>query len=144
LCWGAVPAVAALARRHPETSIVVDHLGLLQPFHPPAPADPWRDLDQVLALASLDNVSIKVSGACTLSHQPFPYPDIWEPLGRLFDRFGFDRLMWGTDWTRAIELLTYREGVDAFRLSELLSADERTALMGGTVAAVYNWSPTNG
>jgi hypothetical protein len=38
--------------------------------------------------------------ACTLSPQPFPYRDIWDPLGRVFDVFGFDRCMWGTDWTR--------------------------------------------
>ena len=28
-------------------------------------------------------------------------------------RSGLDRCMWGTDWTRATELLTYKEGVAA-------------------------------
>ncbi len=141
LCWGAAPAVAELAARHPNTRLVVDHLGLVQPFEPPAPPDPWRRLDDVLALAAHDNVAVKVSGACTLAHEPFPYPDIWPPLERLFEAFGFDRLMWGTDWTRAVELLTYREGVDAFRLSDRLSDHERAALMGGTLASIYNWAP---
>ena len=104
LCWGVVPLVGELAARHPDTRIVVDHLGLLQPFEPPAPAEPWADLPLVLDLANHDNVAVKVTGACTLAHEPFPYADIWEPLGRLFDAFGFDRLLWGTDWTRAVEL----------------------------------------
>ena len=68
-------------------------------------------------LAVHDNVAVKVSGACTLSHEPFPYEDIWDPLDRVFDAFGFDRCMWGTDWTRAVGLLTYDQGVEAFRVA---------------------------
>jgi predicted TIM-barrel fold metal-dependent hydrolase len=85
---------------------------------------------------------VKVSGACTLSLAPFPYRDIWDPLARVFDAFGFDRCMWGTDWTRAVALLTYEQGVDAFRVTDRLSADERAALMGGTLQRIYDWRPT--
>src|SRR5207248_1138513 len=83
------------------------------PFVPPPPAEPFADLPKVLALAAYPNIAIKITGACTLSHQDFPYPDIWEPLARIFDAFGFDRCLWGTDWTRAMALLTYAQGVDA-------------------------------
>ena len=76
-----------------------------------------------------------------MSHQPFPYPDLWQPLGEIFEAFGFARCMWGTDWTRAVELLSYAQGVDAFRLSEQLSDSERSTLMGGTLARIYRWSP---
>jgi predicted TIM-barrel fold metal-dependent hydrolase len=51
--------------------------------------------------------AIKITGACTLSHEPFPHLDIWDPLGRIVDAFGLDRCMCGTDWTRAVKLLTY-------------------------------------
>ena len=81
------------------------------------------------------------SGACTLSHRPFPYPDIWEPLGRIFEAFGLGRCMWGTDWTRAVNLLTYEQGVEAFRVTDQLSDSERAELMGGTLGKIYNWSP---
>lgn len=142
LCWGMIDVVDGLARRHPETTIVVDHLGLQQPFEPPPPADPWAELPAVLALAELPNVAVKVTGACTLSHEPYPFADLWDPLARLFDAFGFDRLLWGTDWTRAVELITYRDGVDAFRFTDRLDDAERAALMGGTLSSIYGWSPT--
>ena len=90
--------------------MVIDHLGLQQPFEPPAPPEPWADLPKLLALAAHANVMVKITGACTLSHQPFPYTDIWDPLWRIFDAFGLDRCLWGTDWTRAVALLTYRAG----------------------------------
>src|SRR5262252_405246 len=142
LCWGRLEQAGQLAARNPNTQIVIDHLGLQQPFKPPPPAQPWADLPKVLALAQHDNVAIKISGACTLSHEKFPYNDIWDPLGRLFDAFGFHRCMWGTDWTRAVKLLTYKEGVEAFRVTSRLSDSDRAQLMGGAVAQIYKWSPS--
>ncbi len=144
MCSGKLPLLAELARRHPDTQIVVDHVGLIQPSKPPAPPETFGDLANVVSLAEYPNVAIKISGACTLSHQPFPYPDIWEPLAKVFDAFGFDRCMWGTDWTRAVGLLTYEQGVETFRVTDQLSDAERSALMGGTLAKIYNWSPVKG
>ena len=138
---GKLPLLRELARRNPDTAVIIDHLGLAQPFEPPPPAEPFADLPNVLSLAELDNVTIKISGAGTLSHQPFPYADIWEPLARIFDAYGLERCMWGTDWTRAVKLLTYEQGVEAFRVSDRLSDADRAVLMGGTLSRVYNWSP---
>ncbi len=142
LCWGRLDQAAGLAARNPDTVLVVDHLGLQQPFHPPPPAEPWADLPMVLALAGQPNIRIKISGACTLSHEPFPYDDIWDPVLKIIGAFGLDRCMWGTDWTRATELLTYRQGVEPFRVTSRLSDSDRAALMGGTLQSVYKWSPS--
>ena len=141
LIWGRIEQARELAARNPNTSIVIDHLGMQQPFDPPAPPDPFGELPKVLELAKLANVSIKISGACTLSHQPYPYKDIWDPLFRIFDAFGFNRCLWGTDWTRAVNLLTYKQGVDAFRVIDRLSDSDRATLMGGALAHIYDWSP---
>jgi predicted TIM-barrel fold metal-dependent hydrolase len=138
-CTGRLEQARELAARNPNTQLVIDHLGLSQPHEPPAPAQPFADLPKLLALAAHDNVAVKVSGACTLSHEPFPYKDIWDPLGRVFDAFGFNRCMWGTDWTRAVGMLTYKQGVDAFRITDRLSEGDRAALMGETLARLYDW-----
>ncbi len=141
LCWGRLEQARAMAARHPDTAIVIDHLGLQQPFEPPPPAQPFADLPNVLKLAAHPNVAIKISGACTLSREAFPYNDIWDPLSRIFDAFGFDRCLWGTDWTRAVGLLTYKQGVDAFRGTDRLSDGDRGMLMGGALQRVYRWPP---
>ena len=65
--------------------------------HHPRPPEPWADLPKVLELAKPKNAVIKVSGACTLSEQSYPFPDIWDPLAHLFDAWGFERRLWGTD-----------------------------------------------
>ncbi len=141
LCWGKLPLLGELARRNPQTQVVLDHVGLRQPLEPSVLAEPFADLANVIELARCDNVAIKISGACTLSRQPFPYDDLWKPLGQIFEAFGFERCMWGTDWTRAVGLLTYEQGVEAFRATDQLSDSERSALMGGSLARIYNWSP---
>jgi predicted TIM-barrel fold metal-dependent hydrolase len=141
MCWARLEQAAQLATRNPDTQLVIDHLGLQQPFEPPAPADPFAELRKLLALAAHDNIAVKISGACTLSHEPFPYKDIWDPLARIFDAFGFGRCLWGTDWTRAVGLLTYEQGVEAFRVTDRLSDSDRAMLMGGALQRVYNWSP---
>jgi len=139
-CTGRLEQAGELAARNPDTQLVIDHLGLQQPLAPPAPPQPFADLPKVLALAAHPNIAIKISGACTLSHEGFPYKDIWDPLGRIFDAFRFGRCMWGTDWTRAVALLTYEQGVEAFRVTDRLSDSDRALLMGDTLARVYNWS----
>src|SRR5438045_1984107 len=48
---GRLEQAKELAARNPNTQLVIDHLGLQQPFEPPAPAHPWADLPKVLALA---------------------------------------------------------------------------------------------
>ena len=50
--------------------------------------------------------------------------------------------MWGTDWTRAVELLDYEQGVEAFRVTDQLSDTERATLMGGSLTKIYKWSPS--
>jgi predicted TIM-barrel fold metal-dependent hydrolase len=141
---GRLEQVAELAKRNPNTTLVIDHLGLEQPMKPPAPKEPWVELPKLLTLAPHKNIVVKISGACTLSHEPFPYKDIRQPVGRIIDTFGLDRCMWGTDWTRAVNLLTFKQGVDAFRARDWLSDSDRAALMGGTLTKVYGWSPKKG
>jgi predicted TIM-barrel fold metal-dependent hydrolase len=86
-------------------------------------------------------VVIKVSGACTLSKQPYPFLDIWDPLQRVFDAWGFERCLWGTDWTRAFAVVNYENAVKPFLKTKRLSDSERAMLMGGACAKAYRWSP---
>jgi predicted TIM-barrel fold metal-dependent hydrolase len=141
LCWDNLGAGIALIDRHPDARFVLDHLGLMQHDTPPPPSQPWAELPKALDLARRPNAVIKVSGACSLAYQPYPFPDIWDPLARVFDAWGFDRCLWGTDWTRTFAVVNYEQAVEPFRQTSRLSDDERAMLMGGTCAKVYGWSP---
>src|SRR5260370_23055144 len=114
MATGRLEQAGQLAARNPGTQLVIDHLGLPQPQQPPAPPQPFAELPKLLALAAHDNVTVKISGAGTLSHQPFPYKDLWDPLCRIFDPFAFNRGLWGPDGNRPARWCTHREGAEAF------------------------------
>jgi predicted TIM-barrel fold metal-dependent hydrolase len=141
LCWGNLDQGTALIDRHPDTRFIIDHLALKQPRVPPAPANAWIELPKVLELSKRKNAVIKVSGACTLSREPYPFADIWDPLSRVFDAWGLDRCLWGTDWTRASAVLNYEQAVEPFLATDRLSHNDRAMLMGGACAKAYGWSP---
>jgi hypothetical protein len=82
-----------------------------QPRVSPAPPQPWADLPTALEIAMRPNAVIKVRGACTLSREPYPFPDIWDPLARVFDAWRLDRCLWGTEWTRAFAVVNYEQAV---------------------------------
>ena len=144
LFWGNLEAGTALLDRHPDTRFVLDHMAIMQPRTPPAPEKPWADLPKVLDLAKRKNAVIKVSGACTLSKKPYPFDDIWDPLARIFDAWGIDRCLWGTDWTRANAVVNYEQAVRPFVETDRLTESERAMLMGGSCAKVYKWAPRKG
>jgi L-fuconolactonase len=138
-CSGRLEVIDELAGSFPETQFVLDHLGMPQSDVPPPPADPFADLDHVLALARHPNLAIKLTGACNYAREPFPYPDLREPVGRIIEAFGIDRSMWGTDWQRSTRNYTYEQGLSAFRDHWPMSDTERAALLGGTAMRIYRW-----
>ena len=69
-------------------------------------------------------------------------PNLWDPLVRIFDAFGLQRCLWGTDWTRAIKVVSYRDGVEAFRVTDRLSDSDKAMLMGEALTRVYKWAPS--
>ncbi len=140
-CWDNLEAATALIDRHPQTRFIVDHIGIQQPRTPPVPERPWAELPRVVELARRSNAVIKVSGACTLSREPYPFADIWDPLARVFDAWGFERCLWGTDWTRAAAIVSYEQAVQPFLATDRLSDAERRMLMGGACAKAYGWTP---
>jgi predicted TIM-barrel fold metal-dependent hydrolase len=142
LCWDNLGAGTELIERYGDTRFVLDHLGLFQPRTPPAPPEVWSELPKVLELARRPNAVIKVSGACTMSREPYPFADIWDPLARVFEAWGLERCLWGTDWTRAFAVVNYEQAVEPFRQTDKLSESEREMLMGGACAKAYGWSPT--
>ena len=62
----------------------------------------------------------------------------------MFDAWGLDRCLWGTDWTRAAAVVNYEQGVKPFRETSRLSETERAMLMGGACAKAYGWAPKKG
>jgi L-fuconolactonase len=85
-----------LARRCPEVSFVLDHIGKPDIKH--GLREPWWS--QIREMARLPNVIVKVSGVITeADHARWNKEDVKPYIAHVLDEFGFDRVMYGSDWT---------------------------------------------
>jgi len=98
-----------LARRVPEVTFVLDHLG--KPDVRNQGFQPWaNELD---ALAALPNVFAKISGLTTEAHWKDWQPtDLAPYLRQAFDTFGPERLMFGSDWPVMTLATSYQRWIE--------------------------------
>lgn len=158
---GGCAKIAAIAERHPDLTLIIDHIGVAQ--HPVSPPETmsWRAFPGLLELARYPNIAVKLCGGPLLSEQNYPFDDIWPKLDELFATFGFDRIMWGSDYTRMriADLprgdrprqrgLSYADSMNYLLRSDRIDFEDKRKLFGGTVRRLLklprvdmNWGPT--
>lgn len=131
--------VPAVIRRLPGLRLIIDHLGVRQPPLLPPDEDGLAELPALLALADCADLYVKVTGLHELSRRPPPFADLADALRRVVGAFGADRLMWGSDWTRDTDRVSYRDTVAYVVEGSALSEAERKLLLGGTLRKVFGW-----
>lgn len=141
-----------IAIRHPALTIIIDHIGVSQ--HPVSPPndDPWGRFPDLLALAQYPNVHVKLCGAPLLSEQAYPFDDLWPHLTQLYDAFGFDRIMWGSDYTRMHQAdlprgsrarrrgLGYGDSLTYLLRSDRLNLEQKEKLFGASLRKILKWT----
>lgn len=126
-----LPDVIPWIEQNPELTVVVDHMA-------DCPVGDPKKLQLLLAMARYPKLYVKISHIWSLSKLPYPYPDAAEQVARLRDAFGADRLMWGTDWPIAKDMLSYDQRIALYRNHlPFLSATERSEILYRSVQRVW-------
>lgn len=130
----------ALAERFPDVPIVVDHLG-----HPSVPEGvSGSGFQALLRLARHVMVFIKVSGYYHFTDEPAPYAGCWDLLRAVYDRFGPERLVWGSDFPHVERKTGYERSLDLIRHDlPFLSSADRARILGTNAAGLY-WPERGG
>jgi predicted TIM-barrel fold metal-dependent hydrolase len=148
LTSGQTSLFARIAERHPQLTLIIDHMGVgvgLRP-RPDASGVVRNDLvpeaiAQTAALAKYPNVSVKLSSVPVISTEPDPFRDVTPHIHRLFDAYGPQRCHWGTDVTNSFTRATYRQRVTHFTEElSFLSEDDKDWIMGRAVLARLKWA----
>jgi L-fuconolactonase len=130
-----LPAAIELARRFPRQPFVLDHIA--KPPIKEGGMSPWRE--QIRELAKAPNVLCKVSGMITEADQTAWKPkDLHPYLDVVFEAFGEDRLMFGSDWPVCLLAGSYAQVLGVVReyiASMPASAQEK--ILGGNAAKFY-------
>jgi L-fuconolactonase len=132
--WAMVFALE-LARRCPDVSFVLDHIG--KPGIRQGLWEPWAS--QIRELAQRPNVTVKLSGVITeADHAHWKTSDVMPYVAHVIDCFGFERCMYGSDWT--VSSLTHAYPAWVEMLDEAIvgaSLDEKRQLFRETAERTY-------
>ncbi len=128
-------AAITLAERFPEQPFVLDHLA--KPRIKGGALSPWRE--QIRQLAALPNVLCKVSGMVTESDwQNWRAEDFKPYLDVVFEAFGPDRLMFGSDWPVCLLAGSYERVFELVQnYVSRLGSDTEAKFFGGNAAKFY-------
>ncbi|HTL17192.1 MAG TPA: amidohydrolase family protein [Patescibacteria group bacterium] len=107
-----LPAALELAQSFPEQPFVLDHLA--KPFIRDRAISPWSE--EIRRLARCPNVMCKASGLVTEAkwHQ-WHLEDFQPYLQVVFEAFGPDRLMFGSDWPVGLLSASYEQAFSLVR-----------------------------
>jgi L-fuconolactonase len=142
LAVGEVARFARIAERHPQLTLIIDHMGLNSSSRANRVTEKIPEaIDQAVGLAKYPNVSIKFSGALGNSVEPYPFRDMTVYLQRLFDAYGPQRCHWATDITNSLAKASYRQRVTHFTEElSFLSESDKDWVMGRAILARLKWA----
>ena len=141
LAPGQISMFGRIAERHPQLTLIIDHMGLNSSSRTARITAIPAAIDQAIALAKYPNVSVKLSGAPGNSLEPNPFRDMTVYLQRLFDAYGPERCYWGTDITNSFAKASYRQRVTHFTEElSFLSESDKDWVMGRAILARLKWA----
>jgi predicted TIM-barrel fold metal-dependent hydrolase len=130
-----LPELDRMCREFPDTPVVIDHMcrvGVQGPIHA-------EDVNALCDMAKHHRVTVKISGFYALGHKKPPYHDLVSLIKRLYEAFGPDRLMWGSDSPfQVINGHTYKASIDLVKSQLIfLNATEVESLLRKTSERVF-------
>ncbi|MGI5215546.1 amidohydrolase family protein [Plantactinospora sp. CA-290183] len=132
-----LPSAARVAEAVPELRFVLDHLGKPRIRAGAAGHAEWAG--PLGALAARPNVTAKLSGLVTEADwRRWTVTDLRPYVGTAVERFGPERLMFGSDWPVCLLAARYPQVRDALvRSLPPLSAQERDQVFARTAVEAY-------
>ncbi|GAA4316261.1 amidohydrolase family protein [Compostibacter hankyongensis] len=130
-----LPAAIRFVEKFPDQRFVVDHLA--KPLIREKRISPWAE--QMNILSGHPNVFCKVSGMVTEADWQRWNADALRPyLDVVFETFGPERLMFGSDWPVCLVAASYREVIKVVRdYTGQLDPAASAAVMGGNARHFY-------
>ena len=131
-----LPAAIELVTRFPNQRFVLDHIG--KPKISYNLLDPWKSL--MTELADYPGVYCKVSGMVTEADwNNWKKEDFLPYLDTVFDVFGANRIMFGSDWPVCTVAASYNKVIEIVQdFIKQFSSDDQEKILGKNASKIYN------
>ena len=119
--------------RFPSATIVVDHIARPDQMSGTIP-------EALLTSARYKNVYVKLSALGFMSSLPYPHPDAQQWIQTIYDEFGPDRMMWGTDTPLSQDPDRVSAALDLLdQALPRISSNDLDKILGNTAAHLFGW-----
>jgi predicted TIM-barrel fold metal-dependent hydrolase len=126
-----LPQVGKLIGQFPDLDVCIDHMA-------DCPLGQPEELAKLLDLARHPRVFVKISHTWTISKQEYPYRDTHDQVKKVYDAFGPQRLMWGTDWPLVERVCGYTRALALVRDEmTFLNDNDKSWILGRTVERLW-------
>ena len=131
-----LPAAIELVNKFPDQKFVVDHIA--KPLIKESKIEPWKT--EMISLAKSPNVMCKISGMVTEADwSSWESGDINPYLDLIFNAFGPDRIMFGSDWPVCLLAASYEQQLEIVETYiSSFSPEDKNKIMGGNAINFYN------
>ena len=126
------PAIKEMAAKHPDTTVVVDHMTRVGEMEPINDAH----IAQLTDIATLPNTNVKISRLHALGDGP-PHDDLIPMIKQVIDAFGPERCMWGSDSPYQVVKETMEDSISVVRDKLGLSESDRDQILRGTAERLF-------
>ncbi|MEP1610436.1 MAG: amidohydrolase family protein [Roseobacter sp.] len=132
----------ALMKRYPDMRVVYDHCMKPQITDQRNGRDAFSEWAEGMALLATETCGYcKLSALVTEAGDNWATEDLRPFVDHVFDVFGADRVMWGSDWPVCRLQSDYQNWHDvSVELTQRFSERERAELFGGTAVRFYRLS----
>jgi predicted TIM-barrel fold metal-dependent hydrolase len=133
-----LPIAIKLVSKCPDVVFILDHCGVPQVKE--KKLDPWRS--HITEIAKFPNVSCKISGLVAYADpQKWTAEDLRPFVEHAIASFGWDRVLFGSDWPVCTLSASYRRWVEALQMiTQSAGDDNRKKLFHDNALRVYRLS----
>jgi len=128
---GRLADLARLLDRFPDLDLVIDHMADAHPDQP-------DEIQQLLDLARYPRVFVKISHTWSISQQSYPWTDTHALVKDVYQAFGANRIMWGTDWPVSLSNAEYGQTLSVVRDEmTFISPEDMPWVLGKTALRLW-------
>jgi L-fuconolactonase len=129
-------AATELVFQHPDQTFILDHLA--KPNIKAKEIDSWKS--QIEVISAAPNISCKLSGMVTEADwADWAAKDFTPYLQTVFDYFGVERVLFGSDWPVCLLAAEYKKVLQLVQdFTANLSKEEQTRIFGANACEIYN------
>ena len=123
--------LARLLENYPDLDVCIDHMADVHP-------DDEEGLGILTDMARFPRVYVKISHTWSISSQAYPWSDTHALVEKVYQAFGPQRTMWGTDWPVCLGKAEYAQALSVVRDEmKFIAPDDLEWILGKTVLQLW-------